>query len=56
MSFIIKESRKNIVAQGEIACFEQFLLCHNVFKSSLLQMRPNASASGKGLNIDLKIA
>ena len=32
----IPEKVRNIVAKEEIACFGQFLLCHNVFKSCLL--------------------
>ena len=37
------------MAKGEIARFEQYLLWLRCFKSRLLQMRQNASESGKGL-------
>ena len=39
---------ENIVAKGEIARFEQFLLLSQCFKSCLLQ-RHRASVCGKGL-------
>ena len=39
-----------MVTKVEIACFEQFrLLSQCIFKSRLLQIRQNASTSGKGL-------
>ena len=39
---------ENIVAKGEIACFEQFLLFFTMFSSH--QMRQNVSIGWKGLN------
>ena len=40
---------KNIVEKGEIACYEQFLLFPNVFKSSLVLMGQNEYLLSKGL-------
>ena len=54
MKVLLLNRVKNIVAKGEIACFEQFFLLpqgFQKFKSHLLQMRQNAFASGKGLNL-----
>ena len=45
---------ENIVAKGEIACFEQFLLLSPCCKKScLLQRRQKASIWGKGLSIQI---
>ena len=40
---------ENIVANGEIACFEQYFLFHNVFNSRLLHRPHKVSICGKGL-------
>ena len=40
---------ENIVGKGEIACYEQFPLYHNVFKRCLLLMRQNEYLWSKGL-------
>ena len=46
---IITKKPENIMAKGEIACFEQFLLLSQCFKCRLLQRRQNGSINGKGL-------
>ena len=40
---------ENIVGKEEIARYEQFLLFHNAFKSSLLSIRQNKYLWCKGL-------
>ena len=41
---------ENIMGKGEIACYEQFLFYHNVFKSCLVLMRQNKYLWSEGLN------
>ena len=40
---------ENTVGKGEVACNEQFLLSHNVFKRLVLQTRKNQGLFWKGL-------
>ena len=42
---------ESIVRKGEIACYKQFLLSHNVFHSYISLVRQNAVLGGNGLNI-----
>ena len=42
---------ENTVGNGEIACYEQFLSSHNVYKSCLLLMRQNEYLWSKGLHV-----
>ena len=39
---------ENIVRKGEIACYKQFLLYHNVFHSYISLVRENAALCGNG--------
>ena len=41
---------ENTVGKGEIACYEQFLLSHSVFKRLVLQTGKNQGLFRKGLN------
>ena len=42
---------ENIVREGEIACYKQFLFfSHNVFYSYMSLMRQNLALCGNGLN------
>ena len=42
---------ENTVGKGEIACYEQFLLFHSVFKRLVSQGHQKVSLCGNGLNI-----
>ena len=42
-----------MVRKGEIACYKQFLLSHNVFHSYIYLMCQNAVLCGKGLKLTL---
>ena len=46
---IINEEVKHMQAKVEINHYDQFLLCHTIFKHRILQTRQNASANLKGL-------
>ena len=42
---------ENIVRKGEIACYKQFLLSHNVFHRYISLVRQNAALCGNGLTL-----
>ena len=44
----LSDQVENIVGKGEVACYEQFLLFHNVFKSCLWFMCLNEYLWSKG--------
>ena len=44
-------SVENIVRKGEIACYKQFLLSHNVFHSYISSVHQNALLCGNGLTL-----